>query len=85
MPLLQVHSFPFRSELTGVYSGFDCAFQDKTQIALLVAWLSELWLNEISRLKERGEEGRGKLEALQGNFRKFLQIPRVKVRAYVRT
>jgi hypothetical protein len=52
--------------------------QDKTQIAMLVAWLSEIWLNEIGRLKERGEEMSANYEALQESFRKFLNTPRVK-------
>lgn len=49
---------------------------------MLVAWLSEIWLNEIGRLKERGEEMSANYEALQESFRKFLNTPRVKVGNY---
>lgn len=49
-----------------LFPGF--IFQDKTHIAMLVAWLSELWLNEIGRLKERGEEMSAKYEELQENL-----------------
>ena len=46
---------------------------------MLIVWLSELWLNQLGQLKERGEEMSTDYEKLQESFRKFLAASRVKV------
>lgn len=51
---------------------------EKMQIVMIVAWLTEIWLNQLGQLKERGEEISSRYENIQEEFRKFLAVPRVK-------
>jgi len=51
---------------------------EKMQITMVVAWLTEIWLNQLGQLKERGEETSPRYENIQEEFRKFLADPRVK-------
>jgi hypothetical protein len=46
---------------------------------MLIIWLSEIWLNQLGQLKERGEEMSAPYERIQDSFRKFLAAPRIKV------
>jgi len=51
---------------------------EKMQITMIVAWLTEIWLNQLGQLKERGEETSPRYENIQEEFRKFLAVSRVK-------
>ena len=51
---------------------------EKMQITMIVAWLTEIWLNQLGQLKERGEETSTRYEGIQEEFRKFLNVSRVK-------
>lgn len=46
---------------------------------MLIVWLSEIWLNQLGQLKERGEEMSAQYERIQDTFRKFLAGSRIKV------
>jgi len=52
--------------------------QDKTQMTMIVVWLTELWLNELGQLKESGVQLSAQYEQVQESFRKFLNMARVK-------
>ena len=52
--------------------------QEKMQVTMIVAWLTEIWLNQLGQLKERGEETSPRYENIQEEFRKFLATSRVK-------
>ena len=51
---------------------------EKMQITMIVVWLTEIWLNQLGQLKERGEETSSRYENIQEEFRKFLALARVK-------
>jgi len=51
---------------------------EKMQVTMIVSWLTEIWLNQLGQLKERGEETSPRYENLQEEFRKFLAVSRVK-------
>ena len=51
---------------------------EKMQVTMIVVWLTEIWLNQLGQLKERGEETSARYERIQDEFRKFLAIARVK-------
>ena len=51
---------------------------EKMQITMIVVWLTEIWLNQLGQLKERGEETSPRYENIQEEFRKFLAVPHVK-------
>ena len=51
---------------------------DKMQITMIVVWLTEIWLNQLGQLKERGEETSSRYENIQEGFRKFLAVSHVK-------
>jgi len=51
---------------------------EKMQITMIVVWLTEIWLNQLGQLKERGEETSSRYENIQEEFRKFLALSRVK-------
>jgi len=46
---------------------------------MLIVWLSEIWLNQLGQLKERGEEMSAQYERIQDSFRKFIASSRIKV------
>ncbi|XP_023930234.1 vacuolar protein sorting-associated protein 18 homolog [Lingula anatina] len=52
--------------------------EDKTQITMLVTWLTEIYLNQLGELKEQGQDMNEDYDALQDEFRKFLAFKRVK-------
>jgi len=51
---------------------------EKMQITMIVAWLAEIWLNQLGQLKERGEETSVRYNHIQDEFRKFLAVAHVK-------
>jgi len=51
---------------------------EKMQITMIVAWLAEIWLNQLGQLKERGEETSSRYDSIQDEFRKFLATSRIK-------
>ena len=51
---------------------------EKMQVTMIVVWLTEIWLNQLGQLKERGEETSSRYENIQEEFRKFLAVARVK-------
>ena len=51
--------------------------QERTQTTMIVSWLTEIFLNQMGRLKE--QDVLDQYGQLQDQFRAFLSTPRVKV------
>lgn len=52
--------------------------QDRTQMTMLVTWLTEIYLNQLGELKEQGLEKTEKFFNVQDDFCKFLNSSKIK-------